>query len=324
MYTKNAERLSSVFLLEFYDKIRNRESREIIMFDYKIKLFIDTVEQGSFSGAAKLNYISQSAVSQAVSKLEIEINTKLFNRNGYRPVLTKAGKYYYNELTKLCEEYQEIVQNTIELSDVQRKIVIGISNNYEKKHILKIVSEFKKEHHVKIEIKHHNPIDGVEKLKKRAVDIDFGILESYKGEAKICSIPVHTLMPVVVMSQDHPLANEKELFVKQIMNEPVVILNEVINKKTYNHFMNAFKLDGYVPKIVKECGNLEDFFMSVRFNEGIGYTVQELVNDEEGIVSVPLRDTHHESIIAIAYDMDNKDELLKELVNEIECYFKSL
>lgn len=324
MYTKNAERLSSVFLLEFYDKIRNRESREIIMFDYKIKLFIDTVEQGSFSGAAKLNYISQSAVSQAVSKLEIEINTKLFNRNGYRPVLTKAGKYYYNELTKLCEEYQEIVQNTIELSDVQRKIVIGISNNYEKKHILKIVSEFKKEHHVKIEIKHHNPIDGVEKLKKRAVDIDFGILESYKGEAKICSIPVHTFMPVVVMSQDHPLANEKELFVKQIMNEPVVILNEVINKKTYNHFMNAFKLDGYVPKIVKECGNLEDFFMSVRFNEGIGYTVQELVNDEEGIVSIPLRDTHHESIIAIAYDMDNKDELLKELVNEIECYFKSL
>lgn len=294
------------------------------MFDYKIKLFIDTVEQGSFSGAAKLNYISQSAVSQAVNKLEVEIKTKLFDRNGYKPVLTKAGKYYYNELTKLCEEYQEIVYNTMELSDAQRKIVIGISNNYEKKHILKIVSEFKKEHDVKIEIKHHNPIDGVEKLKKKAVDIDFGILESYKGEPKICSVPIHSLIPVVVMSQDHSLANEKELSVNQIVNEPVVILNEVINKKTYNHFMNAFKLDGYVPKIVKECGNLEDFFMSVRFNEGIGYTVQELVNDEEGIVSIPLVDTHHESIIAIAYEMNSKDELLKELVSKIEYYFKSL
>lgn len=83
MYTKNAERLSSVFfLLAFYGRIRNRESREIIMFDYKIKLFIDTVEQGSFSGAAKLNYISQSAVSQAINKLEVEIKTKLFDRNG--------------------------------------------------------------------------------------------------------------------------------------------------------------------------------------------------------------------------------------------------
>ena len=126
------------------------------------------------------------------------------------------------------------------------------------------------------------------------------------------------------MSQDHSLANEKQLSVNQIVNEPVVILNEVINKKTYNHFMNAFKLDGYVPKIVKECGNLEDFLMSVRFNEGIGYTVQELVNDEEGIVSIPLVDTHHESIIAIAYEMNSKDELLRELVSKIEYYFKSL
>ena len=77
-----------------------------------------------------------------------------------------------------------------------------------------------------------------------------------------------------------------------------------------------------MPKIVKECGNLEDFFMSVRFNEGIGYTVQELVNDEEGIVSIPLVDTHHESIIAIAYEMNSKDELLKELVSKIEYYFE--
>ncbi len=164
----------------------------------------------------------------------------------------------------------------------------------------------------------------MEKLKKKAVDIDFGILESYKGEPKIYSVPIHSLIPVVVMSQDHSLANEKQLSVNQIVNEPVVILNEVINKKTYNHFMNAFKLDGYVPKIVKECGNLEDFFMSVRFNEGIGYTVQELVNDEEGIVSIPLVDTHHESIIAIAYEMNSKDELLRELVSKIEYYFKSL
>lgn len=64
------------------------------------------------------------------------------------------------------------------------------------------------------------------------------------------------------------------------MNEPVVILNEVINKKTYNHFMNAFKLDGYVPKIVKCKFRKFLYVWSVRFNEGIGYTVQELVNDK--------------------------------------------
>lgn len=52
--------------------------------------------------------------------------------------------------------------------------------------------------------------------------------------------------------------------------------------------------------------------------------MQELVNDEEGIVSIPLVDTHHESIIAIAYEMNSKDELLRELVSKIEYYFKSL
>lgn len=65
------------------------------MFDTKILIFIEVVKQGSFSAVAKKLYISQSAVSQAITKLETELTFQLFDRNHYRPQLTFAGMYFF-------------------------------------------------------------------------------------------------------------------------------------------------------------------------------------------------------------------------------------
>lgn len=294
------------------------------MFDNKIKFFIDTVETGSFSACARLHYVSQSAVSQSITKLEKEMNVKLFNRQGYKPVLTEAGHYYYKELAKIKEKHDAIILNTRQLAKTQDRIIFGISNGYEKRHILNILSSFKKEHDIAIEIKHHNPIDGADLLKRHLIDIDFGILNSYDGQAGLASVPIYASTPCVILSNQHPLAQESQISVERLSHEPVVVLKEIISKKTYDYFLNAFRLDGYSPKIVKECNNTEDFFMAVRLGEGIGYTVKELVHNEEGIVAIPIKNTHHRSVMVIAYPKETKNETILSLIQAIKAYFKTL
>ena len=82
------------------------------MLDKKVYYFITVVEEKSFSKAAQKMYLSQPNLSRQVKLLEEELGVKLLNRDGYRPVLTSAGEYYFNEIKKV-QEYVEGIQNRL-------------------------------------------------------------------------------------------------------------------------------------------------------------------------------------------------------------------
>lgn len=44
---------------------------------WRYKYFVDVVEQGNFTKAGKINYVSHTAISQQVAALEKEIGGKL-------------------------------------------------------------------------------------------------------------------------------------------------------------------------------------------------------------------------------------------------------
>jgi len=58
----------------------------------QIRTFVTVADSGSFrSGAARLLRV-QSAISHAIANLETELGLQLFDRSGYRPVLTQEGQ----------------------------------------------------------------------------------------------------------------------------------------------------------------------------------------------------------------------------------------
>jgi DNA-binding transcriptional LysR family regulator len=58
----------------------------------QIRTFVTVVDSGSFrSGASRLLRV-QSAVSHSIANLEAELGLQLFDRTGYRPVLTPEGQ----------------------------------------------------------------------------------------------------------------------------------------------------------------------------------------------------------------------------------------
>ena len=68
--------------------------------------FVETVDRGSFSAAARGLFVSQSALSQSVAGLEEELGTELIRRskNGVR--LTYFGHRVYEEARKLIGDYR--------------------------------------------------------------------------------------------------------------------------------------------------------------------------------------------------------------------------
>ncbi len=76
-----------------------------------LKTFCDLVETGSLSGAARLNLVSQSAVSQQLRALERRYGRRLIERApriGARP--TEAGRLLYEEVKPMIERLAGLEQ----------------------------------------------------------------------------------------------------------------------------------------------------------------------------------------------------------------------
>ena len=76
---------------------------QAITFD-QLRVFLRVAQTGSFSAAARSLHRAQSAVTYAIQKLEDQVGAPLFDRSGYRPVPSEAGRALLPRATRILEE----------------------------------------------------------------------------------------------------------------------------------------------------------------------------------------------------------------------------
>lgn len=76
-----------------------------------LRMFVESAQSGSFSACARKLGKVQSAVSQGISNLEIELNTILFDRSTRKPSLTPQGE-------RLLPFARSVLQQTYELDSI--------------------------------------------------------------------------------------------------------------------------------------------------------------------------------------------------------------
>src|SRR5262245_28650915 len=84
-----------------------------------LKTFCDLIETGSFSKAAVINFISQSAVSQQVKSLEQRFDQQLIERGQRKSIApTEAGRLLYAEFKEILERFQSLEMRLRSKSEV--------------------------------------------------------------------------------------------------------------------------------------------------------------------------------------------------------------
>lgn len=73
-----------------------------------LKYFVDVVQTCGFNSAAKRNYVSETAVSSAISKLEGAVGHKLIERSSGHFAVTSYGEALYKRATSLLYSYDEL------------------------------------------------------------------------------------------------------------------------------------------------------------------------------------------------------------------------
>ena len=294
------------------------------MINKKIEYFFSVVETGSFSGAAKKHFLSQPAISQQILLLEKEIGLTLFDRSGYRPILTKAGQYFYDECQKLTLEYQHIILKAHRIqSDVFPCLQIGITGPMEEKFLPVIVKIFRKAYpNIDIKIKKTTFSSGITLIKNGTLDAAFGITNDFMKNDSISFVTLLKHQVYIICSREHRWANKLTIEGKELVNEPIISLSPFIGDHFYDDFMKSFELDGVKPDIIKQVDSLEELFFAVRLNEGIALTSKEVVPDTNDLCVLDIINTHHHANFCIGFDEKHMSLYLKDFIHMIKVYFQ--
>lgn len=203
-----------------------------------VKYFCDAVRFESINAAAKANFVTPSAISQGVAKLERSLDVSLLSHHPNRFRLTPEGENLFHDLAALLlhsEEIQGRVSggNIDYLGDLTFASTLSFANIVIPPYIKKFRTEFPG---VKIEFSLCFPLRVKEGIKNGT--IDFGILP-YEGD--LDNFQKRLIYSGNFKFYSAPEMNVKELkFITTLPNSKEMIFLKNAYRKKYKKELNDF------------------------------------------------------------------------------------
>ena len=110
-----------------------------------LRAFRAIVESGSFTGAASRLYLTQSAVSWKIKRLEERLGHTLLVRKGKGIELTEMGQELLTHAEKILDAHDEAVAS-LELSELSGTVRLGCNDEPELSGIAEVIRTFQMKH----------------------------------------------------------------------------------------------------------------------------------------------------------------------------------
>ena len=254
------------------------------------KTFCDLVETKSFSKAARLNEVTQSAVSQQLKAMESHYDMLIIDRNQKKFRLTPQGTVLYSTFKEIlvlyeklnCEiqEMRNIVSGTIQISTVNS---IGLHElpPYLKSFIKDFPSVNARVEYRRANLVYEDVLHG---------SADIGLVAFPVNHKELTTINFAQDELVVAMNPEHSLANKKTLSISDLRGEEFISFERDIptRRATDEMLSNA----GVDISVVMEFDNVETVKRALEINAGIAILPRHTV----------LNETERKQLIAIKLD----------------------
>lgn len=296
-----------------------------IMTFQQMTYFYYSAKTLSFSKAAQVCYVAQTAVSKQIQNLEDELGVMLFNRNSKQLELTAAGdnlKIYAERIIKLwndsIESTKRIGKTAFEKSDV----IVGYWGCIESTNLTYIFNDFlKSEPNCTLYYTHLTLTGIIDCLRKGTVDFVIAPqahLETYD------EIELKKLMECrfgIVMKSDHPLSRKSILSPLDIVNETFIQRIIAASAGLCNTRQKCWEEMGFYPQNFIEVNEYKSAVMMVSNNMGITLSpeyVEEIQSNN--LVFRPVEGLYQTEAIAIGYLPKNEKSVVDRMIN----YFRNI
>ncbi|MFE3867809.1 LysR family transcriptional regulator [Flavobacterium sp. LS2P90] len=186
--------------------------------DFRLKVFFTVANRLSFTKAATELFITQPAISKHIQELEEQYKIKLFDRNGSKILLTKAGELLLKHTKNIFEIYREIDFDLSALINQQQGTLrLGASTTISQYIIPPLLARFhQKLQDIKVTLLNGNTEQIESALLNKEIEI--GIVE---GQSKNQSIKYTKFLKdelVLVCNSKNPLVSKEEITKEDLKN----------------------------------------------------------------------------------------------------------
>src|SRR5690606_7253370 len=241
------------------------------------RIFSAVSRNKSFSKAAEELYMTQSAVSQAISKLEKELDIQLFNRTSRGAELTAEGNLLHEYVKSALGIIQVAEGRLSEFKMLKNgKLRIGVGDTISRYFLLPYLEQF------------HDEYPGINlNIMNRTTSEIIDLIKSGKADVGICNLPVQDdqlevipckeIQDTFVCGEKYKKITEKPISLDHLMKLRLIFLERKSNSRMFVE--NFLKERGYQVSPVFELGSYDLVLEFTKINLGISCVIKEFAKD---------------------------------------------
>ncbi|MGB0582840.1 MAG: LysR family transcriptional regulator [Limisphaerales bacterium] len=245
---------------------------------HSLKVFCDLAETESFTKAAQINGVTQSAVSQQISALEKQFKSILIERSKKKFRLTREGDVLYEYSKQMIQTYDSLLSRLQEIKDIISGTIrvatiysIGLHDlpPYMKKFLKGYPT-------VKVHVEYRRANQVYEDVLGNVVDL--GLVAYPTKDSRLEATPLRKDRLVLICHPEHPLAGQETMQLPELSGqkfigfEPDIPTRKAIDKILKDHDVPV--------KTVMEFDNIETVKRAVEIDAGVAIVPQATVAQE--------------------------------------------
>lgn len=237
---------------------------------YHLKTFFTLAKVKNFTKAAGLLFVTQSAVSHSIKKLETSLDTPLIKRQGKTLSLTHAGQALYRSCEKIFYEIEKADQEINQYREEAKvRIRVGSTVEFGTSILINHIQGFLEDHpdiHLDFHFSHHlempllqDEVDLIIDCKPHSLpnlEVIYLFQEQYVTIASPDFIHTHNIQTLDDLARVKILSNDKQLtwwqnFITAIPEEKQAFLKNVVQINHIRGIINGAISGlgiGFVPK----------------------------------------------------------------------------
>ena len=243
-----------------------------------LKVFCDLAETESFTKAAQINDVTQSAVSQQISSLERQFKSLLIERSKKKFRLTREGQVLYDFSKQIIQHYESLHSKLQEIKDIVsgtiRVVTIYSIGLHDLPPYLKKFFKAFPTVHVHVEYRRSNQV--YEEVLGNMVDL--GLVAYPNRDPKLEIVPLRRDMMALICHPQHPLAKLKTIKLKDIAAQKFIAFEpDIPTRKAIDKIL---KEHGVEVNTIMEFDNVETVKRAVEIDAGISIVPQATIVQE--------------------------------------------
>jgi LysR family transcriptional regulator, transcriptional activator of the cysJI operon len=285
-----------------------------------LKMFCDLAETESFTKAAQISNVTQSAVSQQISSLERAFKSLLIERSKKKFRLTREGQVLYDYSKQIIQTYESLNSKLQELKDIiSGTIRVATIYSIGLHDLPAYVKKFMKSYPtVNIHVEYRRANQVYDDVLSNGVDV--GLVAYPTKDPKIEIIALRKEPLVLVCHPQHPFAKLKTVKLKALAGQKIIGFEpDIPTRKALDKILKEY---GVEVKHVMEFDNVETVKRAVEIDAGVSIVPQGTVTQEiakQTLVAVPIDDGDFYRPLAAIY---KKNKVLSPAMKQFLAILK--